>query len=221
MLQKKMLKIHSRNHLLKKIIKIQLPKKNNLKLEIKANESNEKTEERIDLSNLYSLLETGFNQMSSSIENLSTSITSLTKEMKDNNTKFTKVLQILNDNLLKIMDSNNIKYSTDSQENIKKILDEMKKANSPNKKEDNRSVDNKKLSKNNTSNSKLDDSFHRLYNNSNRRIKRKLRTLKISKNIIGNKSQEILLKVQIIQIHLKFQVKRIRNRPSYTNKNFK
>ena len=87
------------------------------------------------------------------------------------------------------MDSNNIKYSTDSQETIKKILDEMKKANSPNKKEDNRSVDNKKLSKNNTSNSKLDDAFHRLYNNSNRRINRKLRTLKISKNIIGNKSQ--------------------------------
>ena len=90
---KKMLnqKIHSRNHLLKKKWKYSYPKKNNLKLEIKAKESNEKTEERIDLSNLFSLFEIGFNQMPSSIENLSTSITSLSKGMKDNNTKFTKV----------------------------------------------------------------------------------------------------------------------------------
>ena len=37
----------------------------------------------------------------------------------------------------------------------------MEKGNSPNKKEDNRSVNNKKLSiNNNTSNSKLDDVFH-------------------------------------------------------------
>ena len=40
-------------------------KKNNLKLEIKEKESIEKTEERIDLSKLYLLLETGFNKMSS------------------------------------------------------------------------------------------------------------------------------------------------------------
>ena len=68
--------------------------------------------------------------------------------MKDNNTKFIKVLQILNDNLLKIMDSNNIKYSNDSQEIIKKIMDEMEKGNSSNKKEDNRYINNKKLRKN-------------------------------------------------------------------------
>ena len=134
--------------------------------------------------------------------------------MKDNNTKFTKVRQILNDNLLKIMDSNNIKYSIDSQEIIKKILDEMEKGNSPNKKEDNRRVSNKKLSKNNnTSNSKLDDSFHGLYNNTNRRINRQLRTLRISKNIIGNKIQGNSFKSSNDIDTSKILGKRIRNRP--------
>ena len=123
--------------------------------------------------------------MSSSIENLSTSITSITKEMKDKNTKFVKVLQILNDNLLKIMDSNHIKYSTDSQETIKIILDEMEKDNSSNKKEDNRNISYKKLRKNNnTSNSNLDNAFNRPYNNASRSINRELRTLRISKKII-------------------------------------
>jgi len=78
-------------------------------------------------------LENDFNKMSSSIKQLSTSITFITKGMKDKKTKFIKVLHILNDNLLKIMDSNNIKCSTDSQETIKKILDEMEKDNSSQK----------------------------------------------------------------------------------------
>ena len=52
--------------------------------------------------------------MPSSIEQLSTSINFITKGMKDNNTKFIKAFQILNDNLLKIMDSKNIKWSTES-----------------------------------------------------------------------------------------------------------
>ena len=88
--------------------------------------------------------------------------------MKDKNTKFTKVLQILNDNLLKILDSNNLKYSNDSQETIKKILDEMEKDNSSNKNKDNRNIRNKKLRKNNnTSNSNLDNVFNRLYTYTN------------------------------------------------------
>ena len=66
---------------------------------------------------------------------LSTSIIAITKGMKvKNTTKFVKVLQILNDNLIKIMDQNNIKYLNDSQETVKKILDEMEKNNSSNKK---------------------------------------------------------------------------------------
>jgi len=110
-----------------------IQKKNDLKPEIKEKESNENIKEKINLSKLYSLLENDFNKMSSSIKQLSTSITFITKGMKDKKTKFIKVLHILNDNLLKIMDSNNIKCSTDSQETIKKILDEMEKDNSSQK----------------------------------------------------------------------------------------
>ena len=117
------------------------------------------------------------------------------------------------------MDSNNIKYSTDSQETIKKIRDEMEKDNSSNKNEDNRNISNKKLRKNNnTSNSNLDNVFNRLYTNTNRRINRELRTLRITKNIIDSKSQGNSFKnPNDIDIG-KILEKRIRNRPSYTKK---
>ena len=103
------------------------------------------------------------------------------------------------------MDSNNIIYSTDSPVTIKKILDEMEKDNSSNKREDNRNISKKKLRKNNnTSNSKLDNEFNRLYNNTNRRINRELRNLRISKNIIGSKSQGNSFKNSSDKDNLKF-----------------
>jgi len=122
------------------MLKIFLSIKKDLNPDIKEKEINEKVEERKDLSNLYSLMENCFYKMSSYIVQLSTSINQLTKEKKEKNTKFTKVLQILNDNLIKTIESNNIKYSTDSQEIIRKILDKMEKDISPNRREDNKSI---------------------------------------------------------------------------------
>jgi len=62
--------------------------------------------------------------------------------------------------------------------------------------------------------------FNRIYNN-NKIINKELKTLRSNKNVIGRKSQGYSFKNSEDISTGKILNKRIRNRPSYINKNYK
>ena len=112
--------------------------KKNINIKISEKKNEKKNEANIDITKLYSLLQDGFNTVSSSIHGLKTeminSFNELKNEINKNNKKMELVLNLLKDNVSHVTDGNNPKKSTDSEE-IKTLVNDWNE-NESNKNQD-------------------------------------------------------------------------------------
>ena len=101
-------------------------------------EKSEKKEDKKDISDLYLLLQKGFEKLSTDINGLSTninasinglsnSIIKLSNDIESRDTQIGLILKGINNNIKKIMSSNKISFTNESQESLEKNINNLER----------------------------------------------------------------------------------------------
>ncbi len=101
-------------------------------------EKSEKKEDKKDISDLYLLLQKGFEKLSTDINGLSTninasinglsnSIIKLSNDIESRDTQICLILKGINKNIKKIMSSNKISFTNESQESLEKNINNLER----------------------------------------------------------------------------------------------
>ena len=164
--------------------KVKKNKVSQCKIINKKSDIQEKNDNNADLQRLQNLLENGFNQLSSSINNLSVSMRyaiddlwySLRNEIKEGNQK-------INDKLDKILDINSNKISFSSQETLKSLLNIMEKGKKAKEKEETMNIKDEDLKSKMKNNNEFHHPYRSIQIGKGKNIKR-IKTFKFDKKLI-------------------------------------